>query len=250
MAFREVAVYEVREVLRLWLRGEGIRATQRLAGVDRKTVRRYVAAAEELGLDRGGGEASCRMSSSARWWRRFVRTVWTGMARRGGPWTSSASRSASGWSKDGLIDGEGRAAAGPPRGDGAGPHPGPVRGRAVRATSGPGGHGAGGGRGAGPGAAGRLRADGPDRGPRHRTAAGLPRPDLHRVPVPVLLRVAVLRPDHGGGDRGLRGGLGLLRRGLPRRDPGQPDPGGERCGSVGAAVQSGVRRVRPGPRLS
>jgi transposase len=56
MAFREVAVYEVREVLRLWLRGEGVRATQRLAAVDRKTVRRYVAAASGLGLERAGGE--------------------------------------------------------------------------------------------------------------------------------------------------------------------------------------------------
>jgi hypothetical protein len=56
MAFREVRVFEVREVLRLWLRGEGLRATERLAGVDRKTVRRYLAAAEELGLVRDGGE--------------------------------------------------------------------------------------------------------------------------------------------------------------------------------------------------
>jgi transposase len=56
MAFREVAVYEVREVLRLWLRGEGLRATARLAGVDRKTVRRYVATAQGLGLTRDGGE--------------------------------------------------------------------------------------------------------------------------------------------------------------------------------------------------
>ncbi len=56
MAFREVRVFEVREVLRLWLRGEGIRSTERLAGVDRKTVRRYLAAAEELGLVRHGGE--------------------------------------------------------------------------------------------------------------------------------------------------------------------------------------------------
>lgn len=56
MAFREVRVFEVREVLRLWLRGEGIRAAERLAGLDRKTVRRYVAAAEELGLVRDGGE--------------------------------------------------------------------------------------------------------------------------------------------------------------------------------------------------
>jgi hypothetical protein len=45
MAFREVRVFEVREVLRLWLRGEGIRSTERLAGVDRKTVCRYVARA-------------------------------------------------------------------------------------------------------------------------------------------------------------------------------------------------------------
>jgi transposase len=56
MAFREVRVFEVREVLRLWLRGEGIRAVERLAGVDRKTVRRYVAAAVELGLVCDGGE--------------------------------------------------------------------------------------------------------------------------------------------------------------------------------------------------
>jgi len=36
--------------------GEGIRATERSAGVDRKTVRRYVAAAVELGLIRDGPE--------------------------------------------------------------------------------------------------------------------------------------------------------------------------------------------------
>jgi hypothetical protein len=56
MAFREVRVFEVREVLRLWLRGEGLRSVERLAGVDRKTVRRYVTAAEGLGLVRDGGE--------------------------------------------------------------------------------------------------------------------------------------------------------------------------------------------------
>jgi len=56
MAFREVGVFEVGEVLRLWLRGEGIRAAERLAGVDRKTVRRYVTAAEGLGLVGDGGE--------------------------------------------------------------------------------------------------------------------------------------------------------------------------------------------------
>jgi transposase len=49
-------VYEIKEVLRLWVRGEGLRSIERLAVVDRKTVRRYVAAAVEAGLDRDGGE--------------------------------------------------------------------------------------------------------------------------------------------------------------------------------------------------
>ena len=49
MAFREVRVFEVREVLRLWLRGEGLRSTERLVGVDRKTVRRYLDRRRELG---------------------------------------------------------------------------------------------------------------------------------------------------------------------------------------------------------
>jgi len=56
MAFREVPVFEVREVLRLWLRGEGFRSVERLVGVDRKTVRRYVTTGEGLGLRRDGGE--------------------------------------------------------------------------------------------------------------------------------------------------------------------------------------------------
>ena len=44
MSFREVHVFEIREVLRLWLRGEGLRSIERLSSVDRKTVRRYVEA--------------------------------------------------------------------------------------------------------------------------------------------------------------------------------------------------------------
>ncbi len=56
MAFREVGVHEIKEVLRLWLRGEGLRSVARLAQVDRKTVRRYVEAARACGLDRAGGE--------------------------------------------------------------------------------------------------------------------------------------------------------------------------------------------------
>ncbi len=58
MAFREVSVAEIREVLRLWVRGYGLRAIARLSGVDRKTVRRYVEAAEAAGLAREHGEGA------------------------------------------------------------------------------------------------------------------------------------------------------------------------------------------------
>jgi transposase len=50
-------VVQVREVLRRWLRGEGERPAARGAGVDRKTARRYIAAAVEAGLVRDGDES-------------------------------------------------------------------------------------------------------------------------------------------------------------------------------------------------
>jgi len=56
MAYREASVFEIKEVLRLWLRGEGYRSIDRLSGVDRKTVRRYVEAAAAAGLTADGGE--------------------------------------------------------------------------------------------------------------------------------------------------------------------------------------------------
>ena len=56
MAFREVHVFEIREILRLWLRGEGFRSMERLAQTNRKTVHRYVDAAVAAGVDRAGGE--------------------------------------------------------------------------------------------------------------------------------------------------------------------------------------------------
>src|SRR5665811_1918132 len=55
MAFREVDVIEVREVLRGWLDGAGLRTVAERAGVDRKTARRYVQAAQAAGLDRDAG---------------------------------------------------------------------------------------------------------------------------------------------------------------------------------------------------
>ena len=56
MAFREVRVHEVREVLRQWVGSElGLRPIAERAGVDRKTARRYIDAALALGVVRGGG---------------------------------------------------------------------------------------------------------------------------------------------------------------------------------------------------
>jgi transposase len=55
VGFREVSVIEVKEVLRAWLEGAGTRTAAERAGVDRKTARRYVEAAQEAGLDRSAG---------------------------------------------------------------------------------------------------------------------------------------------------------------------------------------------------
>ena len=45
---------EIREILRLWLEGRGLREVARLSGTDRKTVRRYVDRARACGLDCDG----------------------------------------------------------------------------------------------------------------------------------------------------------------------------------------------------
>jgi transposase len=58
VGFREVSVVEVREVLRAWVQGHGLRKVAERAGVDRKTARRYVAAAEAAGLVREAGVES------------------------------------------------------------------------------------------------------------------------------------------------------------------------------------------------
>ncbi len=54
MAFRELQVIEIREVLRLWAAGRGYRTIAARSGMDRKTVRRYVEAGRLFGLARDG----------------------------------------------------------------------------------------------------------------------------------------------------------------------------------------------------
>jgi hypothetical protein len=56
MGFREVSVTGIKEILRLWLMHHGVRTIARLAQVDPKTVRRYIAAARAAGLCPDDGE--------------------------------------------------------------------------------------------------------------------------------------------------------------------------------------------------
>lgn len=57
MAYREVTMIEVKEVLRLWLAGRAKKQIAARVGLDPKTVRRYVRAAEERGATPEAGEA-------------------------------------------------------------------------------------------------------------------------------------------------------------------------------------------------
>ena len=54
MAYREVTRVEIEEVVRRWQAGEGLRRIASGTGISRVAVRKYVAAAEGLGLFPGG----------------------------------------------------------------------------------------------------------------------------------------------------------------------------------------------------
>ena len=58
MPFREVSVTQAREILRLWLNGTAKKRIGRILGIDPKTVRRYVRAAERAGFHQEQGEGA------------------------------------------------------------------------------------------------------------------------------------------------------------------------------------------------
>src|SRR5467141_766821 len=60
MAYREVMMLEVKEVLRLWLSGMPKRQVATQLGLDVKTVRRYLSAAQAAGLVREQGTGARR----------------------------------------------------------------------------------------------------------------------------------------------------------------------------------------------
>lgn len=54
MSYRELTMIEIKEVLRRWSAEQSLHRIARETGLDRKTVRRYVQAAESLAFERGG----------------------------------------------------------------------------------------------------------------------------------------------------------------------------------------------------
>ena len=102
MAFREVLVTQVREVLRAWLAGAGKRPAARRAGVDVKTAARYIRAAQAAGLARGGDESQL----SDELLGAVVAAVRPARpAGHGSSWEALAERKAgiTAWVKDGLT---------------------------------------------------------------------------------------------------------------------------------------------------
>ena len=53
MAYREVTMLEIKEVLQLWFEGKAKKEIARLVGVDRNTVRRYIKTAVKCGMSPG-----------------------------------------------------------------------------------------------------------------------------------------------------------------------------------------------------
>jgi transposase len=102
MAFREVLVTQVKEVLRAWLGGAGKRPAARRADVDVKTAMRYIKAARAAGLVRDGDESQLTDELLGA----VVAAVRPGRpAGRGSSWDALAARKdeITAWVKEGLT---------------------------------------------------------------------------------------------------------------------------------------------------
>lgn len=84
MARRSMAVADVKEILVQWDAGEGVSSIARTLGYTRPTVRKYLRAAEEVGLQRGGQR--CREAG----WERLARAALAHAAQQRGPSAATA----------------------------------------------------------------------------------------------------------------------------------------------------------------
>lgn len=238
---------EVKEILRLWLEGHSLRKVTTLSGVDRKTVRRYVAAGVAAGLsqDGGAGQLDDELLGQVITAVRPERPRGMGMAREAlEPHRDQITK----WLDQDLTLVKVHVLLGRRGGGGAVSDPASLRGRraGVRPASA---DRPGGGRGAGSGGAGRFRPAGPDPRPRSGCASGGARVDLYRGLFAAHVRLPDPPPDPGGGDRRVRGGVGLFRRGVQGRHPGQSQAGDRSGRSHRAEVQRRVPGVRPSARF-
>ena len=54
MAYKEFSRVEIKEIIRIWQTGSGIRPLSRLSGLSRNTIKKYLSAAADCGLSRAG----------------------------------------------------------------------------------------------------------------------------------------------------------------------------------------------------
>jgi len=186
---------EVKEVLRLWLAGQAKKAIARQVGLDPKTVRSYVAAALAAGLVATASGVSEELPAKT------LSELGPSSGRpRGAAWAvceQSAQAPPATRCRDPILD------AASLRGRGAGL-------RKVSAD------GAGARRQAGRGAGGGYRLGAHARAECARQASQDASVDLHAERFARSIRLAGGAGDDGGSDRGLRGGVGILRRHIPR----------------------------------
>ena len=219
MVFREVSVIEVREMLRAWLAGKGLRKVAGQAGVDRKTARNYVNAALAAGLVRDGGEEQLTDELVGL----VVAAVRPARPQgHGAGWEVLEGQHAQ------IVEWVGKDLTVVKIGDllarracGGAPYVAPVL-RGAHRLPWPlrAGDGARRRRGAGRGVPARFRPNGLDFRLGDRAAPGGARVDLHRGVFAAHVRVVDIR-DHVGGDRRrLRGGVAVLRRRVQGPRPG------------------------------
>ena len=237
---------QVREVLRAWLAGAGKRPAARRAGVDVKTAARYIRAAQAAGLARDGDESQLTDELLGQ----VVAAVRPARpAGHGVSWEALVAREAevTGWVKAGLtlvkigelLERSGTAV--------------PYR-TLARFAAEECGYSS-----SRPGVTVPV-ADGKpgeevqlDFGYLGMIADGDRRRKLHALVFTAVLSrycfvFLTFSQTTACGDRGLRGGVGVLRRHVHGADPGQPQAGGGQGRPAGAAVEPGVAGVRAGPR--
>ncbi len=248
MAYREIGMWEILEVLRRVARGEPQRAIQRATGHSRTTIRRWLRVARRLGWEPGEGEPDEALAARGG----QAGAPRAGRGRAGG---ESAPAPAPPGADPGLARARGRApraaadqgpsAARPPGRRGALQLAPPLRGPALwlhRPTATDRAPGRDGARRAG---RGRLRTSRSCVGSRGRTPARLSRADRHARPQPPPVRLRHVLPEDSGPDRRARGGLGLLWRGYRPGRARQSQGGRHEGRPLRPRLPAHLRRVRP-----